>query len=121
MKIKLAYFNLVLIVGYFGIEIVDGSVNFILAIGSVAILWYNWETIKKLKGQPSQLNKINILIGLIVLSFAALTTSDGFYKIMQEQTTNPYGMFLSLGIVEIAIGFSNLLLTAKTIRIYSRS
>lgn len=120
MKVKLAYFNLVLIVGYLGIEIVVGSVDFILAIGSMAILWYNWETLKRLKGQPSQLNKFNILIGVVVLLFAALMTSEGVYKIMQEQMTNPLGIFLPLGIVEIAIGFSNLLITAKTIRIYSK-
>src|SRR6185295_10202570 len=120
MKIKLAYFNLLLIVGYFGIEIVVGSVNFILAIGSIAILWYNWETIKRLKGQPSQLNKINILVGIIVLLFAALVASEGFYKIILEQTTNPPNIFLSLVLVQIAVGFLNLLLTAKTIRIYSK-
>jgi hypothetical protein len=121
MKIKLGYFNLALIVCYFGIEIVEGSISFILTIGSMSILWYNWETIKRLKGQPSQFNRINIIVGIVVLSFAALTTAEGFYKIMQEQMSNSFGKILSLGLVEIAIGFSNLLLTAKTIRIYSKS
>ncbi|HEV8512325.1 MAG TPA: hypothetical protein VGQ59_03580 [Cyclobacteriaceae bacterium] len=120
MKIKLAYFNLVLTVGYFGIEIVVGSVNFILAIGSIAILWYNWETIKRLKGQPSQLNKVNILFGVAVLLFSALLTAEGFYKIIQNQATELAMTVLLLGLVQIAIGFGNLLLTAKTIRIYSK-
>src|SRR5215831_10206671 len=114
MKIKLAYINLVLIVGYFGIEISHKSVDPILAIGSIATLWYNWETIKRLKGQPSQLNKVNILIGVVVLLFSAVVAANGFYTIMQAQTTNYfenlYSASLFLGIVQIIIGFSNLLI-----------
>jgi hypothetical protein len=119
MKIKLAYFNLVFIVGYFGIEISHKPYNFILAIGSVAILWYNWETIKRLKGQPSQLNRINVIIGIVVLLFAALTTAEGFYKIIiLKQGSDKANELIILGLAQIIIGFSNLLITAKTINIF---
>src|SRR5689334_3775332 len=125
MKVKLAYFNLVLIVGYFGNKISNRSVDAILIVGLISTVWYNWETLKRLKGQPSQLNKINILIGMVVLLFAALMTANGFHIIMQEQTANPfenlYSASLFHGVVQIIIGFSNLLLIAKTIRIYSKS
>jgi len=122
MKIKLAYFNIVLIVGYFGIKSFHNPIDSISVIGSIATLWYNWETIKRLKGQPSQLNKANILIGFVVLSFAAVIAANGFYSIMQAPSINPfenlYSVSLFLGMVQIIIGFSNLLLTAKTINIY---
>jgi hypothetical protein len=106
-------------------EITHRSIDPVLAIGSIATLWYNWETIKRLKRQPSQLNKVNILIGVIVLIFAAIVAANGFYTILQAQTINPFenlhdaSLFLSA--VQITIGFSNLLLTAKTIRIYSKN
>jgi hypothetical protein len=119
MKIKLAYFNIVLIVGYFGFEFSLGSVNPVLSIGLVTTLWYNWETLKRLKGQPSKFNRINVLIGLAVLMFAALTAAEGFYKIIiQQQVSYRVNEFLILGFVQIIIGFSNLLITAKTINIY---
>ena len=119
MKIKLVYFNLASIVGYFGFEFSLVSVNPVLSIGSISILWYNWETLKRLKGQHSKLNRINVIIGLAVLLFAALMTAEGFYKIIIHDQAHDFatGLIL-LALVEITIGFSNLLITAKTINIY---
>jgi hypothetical protein len=119
MKIKLAYFNLVLIVGYFGFEFSLGSVNPVLSIGLITIFWYNWEILKRLKGQPSKLNRINVLIGIVVLLFAALTTAEGFYTIITlKQVSDLMNTLLILGLFQIIIGFSNLLITAKTINIF---
>jgi hypothetical protein len=119
MKIKLTYFNLVLLVGYFGIEFSRGSVNPVLSIGLVIALWYNWETSKRLKGLPSTLNKINVLMGVVVLLFAALIASEGFHKIMiLDHAGNLAGGLPFLAMAQITLGFSNLLITAKTITIY---
>ncbi len=119
MKIRLAYFNLVFIVGYFVVELILNSLNTILAIGLVIALWYNWETLKRLNGQRSILNKFNILIGVIVLLFAALVASEGFNKIIIiDQVSNPDTGLLFRALAQIAIGFSNLLITVKTITIY---
>jgi heme A synthase len=119
MKTKLAYFNLIFIVGYFGIEFGLGSTDWILAIGLISTLWYNWETLKRLKGQPSNLNRSNILVGIIVLLFAALMTAEGYHKIIiRDQMNNLTAGLLFLAATQIMLGFSNLLLTAKTINIY---
>ena len=119
MKIKLAYFNLISLVGYFGNEFSHRSVNPILAIGLIITLWYNWETLKRLKGLPSKFNKINILTGLVVLLFSALMTAEGYHKIIiRYQFSNLAEGLIFLAIIEIIIGFSNLLITAKTINIY---
>jgi len=119
MKIKLVYFNLVSIVGYFGFEFSLVSVNPVLSIGLISTLWYNWETLRRLKGLPSKLNRINVLIGVAVLLFAALMTAEGFYKIIIHNQANDFAIgLILLALVEIIIGFSNLLITAKTINIY---
>ena len=119
MKIRLAYFNLIFVAGYFVIELILSSVNALLASGLVIALWYNWETLKRLKGQASTLNKINILVGVVVLVFAALMASEGFYKIIiLEQASNQVVGLLFRAFAQIAIGFANLLITVKTITIY---
>ena len=119
MKIRLAYFNLTFVVGYFVVELILNSVNLALATGLAIALWYNWETLNRLKGQPSILNRINVLIGVIVLLFAALMASEGFYKIIKlEQASNLAAGLLFRALAQIAIGFSNLLITVKTITIY---
>jgi|GEM_PF-6960631 len=119
MKIKLAYFNLASIVGYFGFEFSLVSVNPVLSIGLISTLWYNWETLRRLKGLPSKLNRINVLIGVAVLLFAALMTAEGFYKIIIRDQADDFAIgLILLALVEITIGFSNLLITAKTINIY---
>jgi hypothetical protein len=119
MKIKLAYFNLISLIGYFANELSHGSVNPILAIGLMVTLWYNWETLKRLKGLPGKFNKINILIGAAVLLFSALMTAEGYHKIIiRYQFSNLAEGLIFLALIEIIIGFSNLLITAKTINIY---
>ena len=58
-------------------------------------------------------------MGVVVLLFAALMASEGFHKIMiLDHAGNLAGGLPFFAIAQITIGFSNLLITAKTITIY---
>jgi hypothetical protein len=61
------YFNLVIGIVLLGTHLISIPVlyDYSFMAGMVLIIWYNWETLKRLKGERNKLNQITFVVGSI--------------------------------------------------------
>ena len=82
---SIAYFNLIVGTILLWTYIKTGPLyyDYYLIIGLGLTIWYNWETLKQLKGQRNSLNKLNFIIGLLTFLFGGLLLLSSLGMIRQ--------------------------------------
>lgn len=89
-------------------------------IGFLLTIWYNWATLKRMMGQPSNLNVLNLIVGLLIIFFASLLIDTGVHKIRISQTGGKMAKALIfLALTEIVFGTTILLQTVRTMRLFT--
>ena len=90
--------------------------RYYLVAGFGLTIWYNWETIKRLKGQRNNLNRVNYIIGILVILFGVFLILGAMAMIKVGFKDNSDRAEVSLGFVYISFGIATIALTLKTIR-----
>ena len=92
--------------------------DYYLIVGFALTIWYNWETLKQLKGQRNKLNRLNYIVGLLTILFGLflLLAAAGMIKEgLNENSTNAQ---ISIGALYIPFGLTTIFLTLKTLKYY---
>lgn len=112
------YFNLV--VGIILIWIYVRSIplyyDYFFMVGIAGTIWYNWETLKQLKGQRNRLNKLNYIMGILTIVFGVLLIL-GSIAMINEGLENKNTHVL-MGIFYMPLGITTIFLSLKTLRLY---
>lgn len=62
--------------------------DYYLIVGFALTIWYNWETLKQLKGQRNKLRKTNYLVGILTILFGLLLLLGGMGMIKEGLSEN---------------------------------
>ncbi len=136
MKTKLLYANLTFIVCYLGTDFFSTSNFDLISDGSLFFaLWYNWEVLKILKGQPSRFRKVNLAVGVMTLLFGTLVVVVTILRFISvsnwaEATkmkyptigldySNLFTALITLSVIQILLYVSILFTTIITINLFS--
>ena len=86
--------------------------------GGCLAIWYNWETLKQLKGQKSSFITMNFIIGLMTILFGVLLILSSLGKIKYEiENSHDKAGLLTMGI-RMFFGLTIIFLTGLTLRFY---
>lgn len=112
------YFNLTVgfVLLWIHIKAVGLYFDYFVTVGMILTLWYNWETLKRLKGHRNGLNKLIFIIGILTVLFGVtllvgsiLMINDG----LKSKTPQ-----IAMGMVYIPLSLSTIILSLKTLRLY---
>lgn len=91
-------------------------------LGLLLTIWYNWATWKRMLGQTSNLNVLNLVMGGLIMLFGLLLITGGVLRIRIGQTLEEKYLkaLIFLASTEILFGTTILLQTIRTIRLFGR-
>lgn len=113
------YFNLTISVVLLGTTISGPfSMDYYFIFGLCLTIWYNWETLKKIRGQRNGLNKLNFIIGILTLLFGGLIILAGLAMIKEELDGSGRRGQIVLGAINALLGITTILVTLKTLKIF---
>jgi hypothetical protein len=121
MTKQLTYFNLLFAISYLIILIkFPGHNNIQLEVtGHLLIIWYNWDILKRLKGQKTKLQQVKFIVGLLIIPFAGLIIVSSLYRVflvIELDKMISAAIFLSL--VEATFGTTLIIQLSKTLKYY---
>jgi uncharacterized membrane protein len=91
--------------------------DYYLIAGLIVTIWYNWETLKQLKGIRNKLNRINYIIGILTLLFGGLLLLVSFAMIKMSMTEDNRAQ-LTLAALYIIMAITTIFVTIRTLNIY---
>jgi hypothetical protein len=112
------YFNLVAGIILLWIYIRSSLLYYdhVFIVGIALTIWYNWETLKQLKGQRNRLNRLNYIIGTLTVVFGVFLILVSVAMInegLKDRNTH-----ITMGIFYIPLGVTTVLLSLRTLKLY---
>jgi hypothetical protein len=92
--------------------------DYYLIVGFALTIWYNWETLKQLKGQTNKLNRVNWIVGLLTIAFGVLLILAGMGMIKEGLKENLNKAQISMGALYVPFGLTTIFLTLKTLKYF---
>lgn len=87
----------------------------------IAIVWYNWETLRRMKGLTNRSNILYFSFAILILLFGVYLAMNGFFRVVLMLDTGQdewIKLAIVLSVTEILFGASLLLHVVRTIRLY---
>lgn len=115
----LAYFNLIYsgLILWTGISINSFYPDYLEYLLLGLSIWYSWETIKQLKGLKNNFNKINHIIGILILVLGGLYIL-GLLLIFLDGYFHEKKALIIIGVLKLPLGISIFSFTIMTLRYY---
>ncbi len=92
--------------------------DYLLIIGFTLTIWYNWETLKQLKGQKNKLNRLNYAIGVMTIIFGLLLLLGAAGMIKDGLKENSTSAKILIGSLYMSFGLVTIFLTLRTLKYY---
>ena len=83
-------------------------------------IWYSWETIKQLKGVRNKLNRINLIVGILILIIGGLNIIGGLVILLFKEFSNNKNFIISL-ILLMILYIPTFILVITTMKFYYRN
>src|SRR5688572_10550752 len=114
----LNYFNLIVAVVYLLVYLNSNRLyyDYLFIIGLVLTVWYNWETLKQIRGQRNRLNTLNYGVGISTILFGILLTLGSIGLITEGFQSKK--VHLLMGLLYTPLGITTVLLTWRTLKYY---
>ncbi len=80
-------------------------------------IWYNWETLKQLKGIKNNFNKINYIIGILIIVFSGLFILGLLLMILNGYSKEQKSLMIN-GIIKLPLGISIFIFTIITLKYF---
>jgi hypothetical protein len=112
------YFNLVIGIVLLGTHLISIPVfyDYSFMAGMVLIIWYNWETLKRLKGERNKLNQITFVVGVLTIVFAVGLILSSI-ALINEGLKNAKTQVV-MGAIYIPVGLTTIFLSVNTLKLY---
>jgi hypothetical protein len=100
-----------------------GSNSVVDFVGFILVIWYHWEALKRLKGQPSTLKKVNIAIGALVIVFAIIILAGVIFSVELISSglisnDTQIRALIALKLVNAVLGASIIFAVATTLKLF---
>ena len=114
----LNYFNLIVAVVFLLVyaNTIRLHYDYVFIIGLILTVWYNWETLKQIKGQRNRLNVLNYAVGILTILFGVLLTLGSIGLIKEGFQSKK--VHLLMGLFYIPLGITTVLLSWRTLKYY---
>jgi energy-coupling factor transporter transmembrane protein EcfT len=85
---RLTYFNLIYGIALFaqlGLPTGSSSMgNRVIVVGVIIVTWYNWESLKVIKGQKKRLGKLGLVLGILTSLFSSLLLMANVLRLLRS-------------------------------------
>jgi len=113
----LAYFNIIysLLLIWTINSLYSYGIDYSKYVFTVLNIWYSWETIKQLKGIRNNLNRINLIVGILILIIGGLNILGGlaFFIFKDFSTDKNFLIGLIFLLILYIPGFAFVVATLK--------